>query len=267
MLGLSTNTPAIDATVTFDSFSSPSDPWDFGQDVVNAVTHGISEAGLGRVSGLGVSSDDDNWEPLDFFRYTGPGGYDPTYDSKTTYFSSDGGQQTSASAGLSFNDDEIDGDPEDWRQQAVFGSNSPGETNTLVPTELDVMSALGWTVNLKQQVFTASAGNWENTSNWANGYNPIAAEDVALGNRDAAAVTLNADVTVNSISLNAVSSLLIDGGALVANDGTTINPADTSVVYSGNVGTITVADDGLLTIGDYFNNAAWLNIGQGRAAP
>ena len=80
MLGLSTNTPAIDATVTFDSFSSPSDPWDFGQDVVNAVTHGISEAGLGRVSGLGVSSDDDNWEPLDFFRYTGPGGYDPTYN-------------------------------------------------------------------------------------------------------------------------------------------------------------------------------------------
>ena len=79
LLGLTTYAGPDDAIVTFHSNGAT---WDFGQDVVNAVSHGISEAGLGRVSGMGVviSDDDtvvtpepDGWEPMDLFRYTASG--------------------------------------------------------------------------------------------------------------------------------------------------------------------------------------------------
>ena len=260
MLGLTTSAPSDDAIVTFHTNGAT---WDFGQDVVNAITHGISEAGLGRVSGMGVSISDegvvtpepDGWEPLDLFRYTASGLYnssdgkgnliDGIFPNTTDYFSSDGGAQTSQDADLSFTNlfagtvvnPDAETDADDWREDDVFGINNPGETFTLTSTDLDVMSALGWQINLKQQNFSASSGNWENPANWANGYNPISAEDVVIGYTNAAAATLSDDVTVNSISLVAGSSLLIDkGGSLTATNGTTVASDDTDVLYSGNDG-------------------------------
>ena len=180
------------------------------------------------------------------------------------YFSSDGGAQTSQSAGLYFTNlfagsainTKATTDADDWHQKSVFGANSPNETFTLTATDLDMLSALGWTINLKQQNFSASSGNWENPTNWANGYNPISPEDVVLGYTGAAAVTLSDDVTVNSISVVAGSSLLIDdGGLLTAANGTEVDPDDTDVLYSGNDGTITLVDDNsTLSVGGFFAN-------------
>ena len=284
MLGLTTSAPSDDAIVTFHTNGAT---WDFGQDVVNAITHGISEAGLGRVSGMGVSISDegvvtpepDGWEPLDLFRYTASGLYDSS-DGKgnlidgivpntTDYFSSDGGAQTSQDADLSFTNlfagtvvnPDAETDADDWREDDVFGVNNAGETDTLSVTDLDVMSALGWQINLKQQNFSASSGNWENPANWANGYNPISAEDVVIGYTNVAAATLSDDVTVNSISLVAGSSLLIDNrGSLTATNGTAVSSEDTDVLYSGNDGAITVDDNSTLSVGGFFANLGSLTI-------
>jgi hypothetical protein len=84
MLGLSTGAPTTDATVTFDSFSS-GQAWNFGQDVVDAITHGISEAGMGRDSGLGKFNGD-IWTPSDLFRYTASGAYDSSDGPEATFF-------------------------------------------------------------------------------------------------------------------------------------------------------------------------------------
>jgi len=275
MLGLSTAAPTLDGIVTFGSKFA----WNFGQDVVDAVTHAISEIGMGRVSGLGVANNG-IWTPLDLFRYTASGVYDPTdgrgdpaagiAPNTADFFSSDGGVQTSAGANLAFtnqfdsptNESDANADPDDWRQgDTVFGNPAiAGSTATLLPTELNVMSALGWTLSLKQQVFTASSGDWENPSNWIDGYNPISAEDAALGN--GAAATLSDTVTVNSISLGASSTLIVEnGGSLIATNGTTANAADADIIYSGNDGTIEVGVSASITLSGAVENLGTLALG------
>ena len=84
---------------------------DFGQDVINGVIHELSEGAMGRVGGLG----DQNgvWSAMDLFRYTAAGApdYSDGRDGLTTFFSSTGGSETSASGGgkgaptLSFNNE------------------------------------------------------------------------------------------------------------------------------------------------------------------
>jgi hypothetical protein len=97
-LGLTELAPSTDDTVTLNSNIN----WVFGQDVINALTHELSEGALGRVGGLGDQHN--KWSTMDLFRYTAAGQYDTTdgRDGLKTYFSSDGGATTSASANLSF---------------------------------------------------------------------------------------------------------------------------------------------------------------------
>jgi hypothetical protein len=145
MLGLSSSTPATDDTVTLNTSYN----WSYGQDVINAMEHEISEGGMGRVGGLG----DQNhvWSTMDLFRYSVPGVRDDTdgRDGKRTYFSYNGTQLSSA-AGLSFNNEysgatkENTGDTADFIQLDVFGVGNPGETNTLSLTDMEIMDVLGW---------------------------------------------------------------------------------------------------------------------------
>ena len=147
MLGLSSATPSsTDATITLNTSYN----WSYGQDVIDAIEHEISEGAMGRVGGLG----DQNgfWSTMDLFRYSAAGVPDYTdgRDGVTTYFSYNGGATTSASAGLSFNNEysgstQVNGnDVADFTQQDVFGSQAMGETNGLSQTDIEIMDVLGW---------------------------------------------------------------------------------------------------------------------------
>ncbi len=269
MLGLSSNTPSTDDTVTLNSYYG----WSYGQDVINGVTHELTEGGMGRVGGLG----DQNgvWSTMDLFRDTATGGPDYTdgRDGQTTYFSSNGGLTTSAKGvpALSFNNEynsdgsfNNGGDTADFTQQAVFGSTYTGETVSLTQTELDVMEALGWTLSLKQDVFTAASGDWETPTNWSAGSMPIEPQDVLIQGVSGATVTLDADVTVNSIATTSGSILEIGDSApttLIATNGTVLNTEDSSSVASGNLGEILVVTGSTLQIGNTFDNAGSLVVG------
>jgi len=142
MLGLSSSAPSVDDTVVLNSsyFSN------FGQDVINTIEHEISEGAMGRVGGLGDQNS--AWSTMDLFRYSAPGVPDYTdgRDGKTTYFSTTG----SVLSTLSFNNEYSGitktngGDTADFTQLDVFGTGSPGETNTLSETDIAMMDALGW---------------------------------------------------------------------------------------------------------------------------
>ena len=91
MLGLTSSTPANDATITIDSAVA----WDFGQDTVNAITHAITESAMGRDSGLGDWNGPGGgrtigkgiWTAMDLFRYTAAGVYTrPTAATATRPF-------------------------------------------------------------------------------------------------------------------------------------------------------------------------------------
>jgi Ca2+-binding RTX toxin-like protein len=144
MLGLSSSAPSTDDTVTPNSSYN----WSFGQDVTSTLEHEISEGVMGRVGGLG----DQNgvWSTMDLFRYSSPGVPDFTdgRDGLTTYFSVNG----SALSSLSFNNEFMSngskansGDTADFTQSDVYGTGHPGETDTLSPTDITIMDALGWT--------------------------------------------------------------------------------------------------------------------------
>jgi hypothetical protein len=262
-LGLTKSAPATDDTVTLNSNIK----WDFGQDAINSLTHELSEGALGRVGGLGDQNS--KWSTMDLFRYTAAGVYDTTdgRDGQTTYFSSDGGATTSASAGLSFYNEyngstyKSNGDPDDWNQTAVFGGNGGGETFTLSQTELDVIAALGWKVALPQEIMTTS-GNWETPTDWFDGFMPITPEDAFIGVLNTVNATLTSKVTVNSIGTNAASTLEISsGGHLTATDGTALNPADSSTFASGNLGALDIDTGSTLTIGDTFDNEGSTTVG------
>jgi FG-GAP-like repeat len=145
MLGLTSASGTPDITVTLNT----SYPWNYGQDVINTLTHEISEGGMGRIGGLG----DQNslWSTMDLFRYSSAGVRDYTdgRDRLATYFSYDG-TNLSSSAGLSFNN-EFRGstqvnteDTADFNQLDVFGTGEPGETFGLSQTDLEMMDVLGW---------------------------------------------------------------------------------------------------------------------------
>ncbi|MGA7810791.1 MAG: hypothetical protein WCB02_39950, partial [Bradyrhizobium sp.] len=143
MLGLTTVSESPDDTVTLNTSYN----WSYGQDVTNALTHEISEGGMGRIGGLG----DQNsfWSVMDLFRYNSSGvaDYSDGRDGLTTYFSYNGGTTLSS---LSFNNEYSGsshvngGDTADFTQLDVFGTGTPGETNTLSPTDIQLMDALGW---------------------------------------------------------------------------------------------------------------------------
>jgi hypothetical protein len=143
MLGLTTTTDSPDDTVILNTSYN----WSYGQDVINTLMHEISEGGMGRIGGLG----DQNhfWSIMDLFRYNASIAPDYTdgRDGQTTYFSYNGGASLSS---LAYNNEYSgptkvnSGDTADFTQLDVFGTGSPGETNTLSATDLQIMEALGW---------------------------------------------------------------------------------------------------------------------------
>ena len=144
LLGVSASTGNPDDTVTLNTSYN----WTFGQDVINALEHEISEGGMGRVGGLGDQNHD--WAVMDLFRYNSSGVADFTdgRDGRTTFFSFDGGHTLST---LSFNNEfnsngtKVNGgDTADFNQLDVFGTGNPGETNKLSLTDIQTMDALGW---------------------------------------------------------------------------------------------------------------------------
>ena len=277
MLGLNSSTPATDDTVTINTYYAES----YGQDVINGLLHEISEGGLGRVGGLG----DQNgvWSTMDLFRYTSSGVLDDTdgRDGQTTYFSSDGGAELSnqdepdkGAPTLSFNNEynssgtQVNtGDTADWTQENVYGSTGDGETLTLTQTELDVMEALGWHLSLKQDVYEEALGGWETPTSWSTGSMPITPQDAYIGGVSGdMIVTLNSNVTVNSIATSADAEFAIGNGTastLIAINGTVLNSEDSSSVASGNLGKLGVEPGSALQIGDTFDNAGTLAIGKG----
>ena len=275
MLGISSSAPSTDDTVTLNTYYS----WDFGQDVINGLTHEMSEGGMGRVGSLGGKSGTGNWSTMDLFRYTASDTPDYTdgRDGVTTYFYNGGdtlSDQNLPAKGaptLSFynnfntSDTFSGGDSDDWNQNQVFGSTGDGETLALDQTELDVMQALGWKLSLKQDVDSIS-GSWETPTNWSTGSMPIEPQDAYI---DGVTVSLDSNVIVNSIATSSSGILLIGNNApttLTAVRGTDLNTEDSSSVASGNLGDIAIYTGSALRVGyvsDTFDNAGTLALGKG----
>jgi hypothetical protein len=167
MLGLSSATPSVDDTVTLNTSFN----WSFGQDVTNTIEHELTEGGMGRVGGLGDNNN--GWSTIDLFRYNASGALDVTdgRDGKTTFFSFNGGSTLSSLAwnnefnamGTRANSE----DTSDFVEQDIFGTGSPGETNTISATDLNVMDVLGWIPSSPHGTPSVGASNltiWENTS-------------------------------------------------------------------------------------------------------
>ena len=76
MLGLNRHPSTDDLTVTLNTYYS----WDFGQDVINGLTHELSEGGMGRVGGMGGRARREperyDWSTMDLFRYNASGALD-----------------------------------------------------------------------------------------------------------------------------------------------------------------------------------------------
>jgi hypothetical protein len=147
MLGLTNASAPFDDMVTINTSYN----WSYGQDVTNTVEHELSEGGMGRVGGLGDQNS--SWSTMDLFRFNATGARDYTdgRDGAATYFSDNGGATLSSSAGLSFNNEfnaagnQVNsGDTADFRQLDVFGTGSPGETNSYSQTDKQIMDVLGW---------------------------------------------------------------------------------------------------------------------------
>ncbi len=279
MLGLTTTTGSPDLSVSLNT----DDTWSFGQDVINGVTHELSEGGMGRIGALGPkgagATSDNTWGTMDLFRYDSAGqpDYNNGRDGATTYFSPDGGvtlsDQNEPNWGdptLSYNNQYDStgakvngGDTADWTQENVFGATGGGETLALTQTELEVLQALGWHLTLTQDVLSGG-GSWETPTGWSTGSMPIEAQDVYISG---GAVTLDSDVLVNSISNDGVLSIGDTAPTtLIAVDGTGLNPEDVSAVASGNFGTIAVYINSTLQIGstnEQFYNPGSVVLGKG----
>lgn len=263
--------PAIDDTVTLSTQYS----WSFGQDVINGLVHELSEGIMGRFGGLG---DNGVWGPMDLFRYSSANTHDYTdgRDGLATYFSSNGTTLSSLSFNNEYSSARIfsghnlklnSGDTFDWSgtqnglpQSTVFGSTGTGETLTLTQDELSVMQALGYKINLPQDIFASStADNWQTPLDWSTQVMPITPEDAFIGVLGAANVISNSPVTVNSIGTNNVSSLTIAGNStFTATNGTTLNPETTYSWETGNHGSINVDAGSTLTLGNALASASTL---------
>jgi len=279
MLGLNSATDSPDLSVTLNTYYS----WDYGQDVINGLTHELSEGGLGRIGGLGgTSGSGGGWSTMDLFRYNAQGqaDYSDGRDGKATYFSANGGSTLSnenlpgkGAPTLSYNNQynsngtlNNTGDTADWVQEAVFGTTGGGETLALTQTELDVLQALGWKITLRQDVDETS-GAWQTPANWSTGSMPIEPQDVYISG--SSVVTLDSNVIVNSIATQAGSILEIGDSTattLTAVDGTNLNSEDVSSTATGNLGEILVYTGSTLQIGYFtetFDNAGTVTLGKG----
>jgi hypothetical protein len=264
MLGLDSNASATpDLTVMLNDNANIK--WSYGQDVTNVLVHELTENGMGRLGGLGVQGDAQPyniWSTMDLFRYASAGVHDYSYGD-TAYFSPNG---TGLSLGLPFDTASTQGDTADFYAADVLGGGYPGETFGLSQTDMEVMDALGW-IPMQQDAWTVSgSGNWTTSADWSvgRGYLPTYQQDAWIGlSGYAATVTSTATELVNSIGVNSISTLVIDGDStFTASDGTVLNPNNVFASFgNGNQGTIDVGAGSALAIGNAFDNAGALDIG------
>jgi hypothetical protein len=146
MLAITSLTLATDDTVILNTSYN----WSYGQDVVAAVEHELSEGSMGRIGALGRNTDNAGhvlWSTMDLFRYSAPGvrDYSDGLDGQAAYFSVDGSTLT-----LPFNNQYSgsarvnNGDTADYNVLDVFGFGSPGDSLTLSATDIENMNVLGW---------------------------------------------------------------------------------------------------------------------------
>jgi hypothetical protein len=160
MLGITSFAPATDATVVLNTSYN----WSYGQDVVAAVEHELSEGGMGRIGALGKNTDNAGhtlWSTMDLFRYSASGvrDYSDGQDGQAAYFSVDGNQLQ-----LPFNNQYSGltkvngGDTSDYSVLDMFGFGSPGDALTLSSTDIENMNVLGWTPTPPPAVVIESFG-------------------------------------------------------------------------------------------------------------
>ena len=147
------------ATGTDNVTLSSSLSWTFGQDVVGAMEHEISEGAMGRIGSLGfaiVNAGQSEWAPMDLFRYSAVNTPDYTggRDGQETFFSVNGSTLSTQNFHNSVNSSGgFDGfDLADWDSTVgdSFGPGGPGTGATLSTTDLQVMNVLGWDPTLPQ---------------------------------------------------------------------------------------------------------------------
>ena len=114
----------------------------------------------------------------------------------------------------------------------------------------------------EQDVFSSASALWSNVSAWSLGGAPVATQDafIGAGATGAAAATTTASVTVNSIAVNAASTLNIDAGTFTATDGSTLAADDAASLGVGNAGLINVSFGGTLALGGAFLNEGGVEI-------
>ncbi len=270
-LGLTTFTPP---STSFDSIVHLNSDyaWDFGQDVIAGLIHELSESVMGRVDALGQTEfgKSNGWTTMDLFRYNSSGAYDVTNgaDGQAAFFSSDGGQ--TKSAGFQLNNQfgasgQSAVDAADWiGNDKVFGGVPPKSTLNMASTELAVMQALGWSVQMPQD-YMKSSGSWQDPTVWSMSCMPIAdPEDAYIGGvSNVVNATLGTNATVNSIGVGAGDSLEIQNiSTLTAWNGTQINSATVGTTLSGNAGRIIIDSGSELKIYGVFNNSGIVTVGQ-----
>lgn len=114
-----------------------------------------------------------------------------------------------------------------------------------------------------QDVFSSAGAFWSSASAWSLGGPPVATQDVFVGAGAAGAASADsiANVTVNSIAVNAASTLTVDFGTIfTATNGTTLAAADTAGRGGGNAGLVDVTGGGTLVLGGAFVNKGGIEI-------
>jgi hypothetical protein len=122
------------------------------QGLIDSLEHEMSEGVMGRVGGVGSYKTNtanpggplvyQGWHAMDLFRFNASGARDTNYND-TTYFSPDGGLTVATS--LPYDNAATGGDPADFSAPGdVFGHVGPNATESLSPTDIQIMDALGW---------------------------------------------------------------------------------------------------------------------------
>jgi hypothetical protein len=112
-----------------------------------------------------------------------------------------------------------------------------------------------------QDEFSSAGALWSSAGAWSAGGAPAATQDafVGAGAAGAASATATTNVTVNSIAVNAASTLTVYG-TFTATNGTTLAAGDVASLGVGNAGLINVTSGGTLAIGGSFVNKGGIEI-------
>jgi hypothetical protein len=123
------------------SYSATATPGSNQYYLVGVLEHEITEV-MGRTSYLDVPNE---YGVMDLYRYKGAG-LRQTGTGSPAYFSTNGG-----ATNLDSWNTQSTGDIGDWAgsagADAFLAFNPSGQINTMTPTDLTLMSAIGWTVN------------------------------------------------------------------------------------------------------------------------